>query len=238
LYYQPKIDLRTGKIAGSEALLRWPSGPSKNPAEFIPIAEKSGLIIQIGQWAFETACRQLRRWQQDGLPETTVAVNLSIVQFKDPDLPRMILRTIQEAGLAPRLLELELTEQAFVHDRQTVIAMTHELHSAGVHVSIDDFGTGYSSLSYVKQFPVDTLKIDRMFIRDVFRDSKNSVITPAIIQMAHSLGLKVVAEGVETEAELEFLKLHECDMMQGFLFSRPLPAKDFAPLLLSGKTLS
>jgi diguanylate cyclase len=223
VYYQPQIDLQTGCIVGTEALVRWqhPDRGLISPLDFIPLAEETGLIVPLDEWVLQTACQQARIWRDAGygLP---VAVNLSGIQFNQPGLSRRVLRILEATGLEPSYLKLELTESAVVRNPETAIATLLELRSLDIELSLDDFGTGYSSFSYLQQFPFDSLKIDRSFVRNVTQDSKNAAILVAIIKLAHSLNLKVIAEGVETEAQQEFLRQHQCDMMQGYYFSRPV----------------
>lgn len=234
VYYQPQIDLRTGRMTGAEALVRWqhPERGLISPLEFIPIAEESGLIIPLNEWVLQTACQQARLWQKAGYA-LTVAVNLSGVEFNQSGLSQRILRILEATGLDPKCLELELTESAVVKHPETAIATLRELKFLGVKLSLDDFGTGYSSFSYLQQFPFDLLKIDRSFVRNVTEDSKNAAILIAIIQLAHSLNLKVVAEGVETFEQQEFLRQHQCDLMQGYYFSKPVPANVLEKMLVS-----
>ncbi len=242
VYYQPKINLQTNRITGAEALIRWnhPERGLTSPAKFMPIAEKTGLIIPIGEWVFKQTCLQSHLlWEQLSKTSSTdqepvkIAVNLSAKQFNQPDLKQRIIDCLQTTGLDPYHLELELTESTLVRDPEGAIAILTDLKDLGIDIAIDDFGTGYASLSYLTQFPFDTLKIDRSFVSNVTRDSKNAAIATAIIQMAHSLNLKVVAEGVETEDEKAFLHQNQCDEMQGYLFSRPLPINAFQSLLLA-----
>ncbi|MGB3207941.1 MAG: EAL domain-containing protein [Crinalium sp.] len=237
--YQPQVDMRTGRIIGAEALLRWHHPEKKliSPVEFIPIAEETGLIIQIGEWVLRTACTQTKLWQDGGFGFLNIAVNLSVYQFNQKNIIEKICEVLRETNLNPATLELELTEGSIVQNPEATRRIFSELKSLGIQISIDDFGTGYSSLSYLQQFPFDTLKVDKCFVRDIANDSKNAAITTAIIQMAHGLKLKVIAEGVETQAEQYFLSQHECDAMQGYLFSRPIPAKEFEKLLIEGKRL-
>jgi EAL domain-containing protein (putative c-di-GMP-specific phosphodiesterase class I) len=233
LLYQPQMDLFTGKIAGVEALLRWqnPELGLVPPAEFIRIAENSGLIMPIGEWVLRTACSQARRWQDDGLPAVSVAVNVSAVQFRQECFPRTILSVLRDTGLAPQYLELELTESLLLSNADVVFSVLQQLTAMGVRLAIDDFGTGYSSFSYLKRFPVCKLKIDRSFIRDVAENSDDAAITTAIISMAKSLSLKVIAEGVENEAQMLFLRARQCDGIQGYFFSKPLAVDEFAEVL-------
>lgn len=228
LHYQPLIDLGTGRIYGLEALIRWehPKLGLLAPDRFIPIAESTGLIIPIGNWVIREACRQIKAWHRMLGIELVVSVNLSPRQFEQADLPGLVRAAFEEAALRPRFLELEITESHAMADVEKSIRILGELKSLGVRLAIDDFGTGYSSLSYLKQFPVDTLKLDRSFVREI-TVPEDGAIARGIIAMAHSLNLRVLAEGVETLGQLEFLKEHACDRLQGYLFSRPLPALAF-----------
>ncbi len=239
VHYQPQVDLKTGRILASEALLRWrhPERGIVSPAEFIPLAEESGLIVPIGEWVLKTACNQTKQWQQLGSPGLRVAVNLSPRQFNQPDLAERLTQILNETHLHPGCLDLEITESVLMRNVEAAIAIIQKLKTAGIQISIDDFGTGYSSLSYLKWFAFDSLKIDRSFIRNLTADPKSPAITAAIIQMAHALQLQVIAEGVESTGELSFLCLHQCDSMQGYLFSRPVIAEEFEKLLLTGKRL-
>jgi len=239
IFYQPQISLDSGQIIGMEALLRWKSGlfGSVSPVEFIPIAEESGLIIPIGEWVLRTACMQTRLWLDLGLLRLRVAVNLSARQFRQPNLIAVVRAALAQSGLPPAALELEITESAFIDDVDQAVAICRELKNIGVKLSLDDFGTGYSSLAYVSRFPFDKLKIDQGFVRDIIENPVNAAIATAAIVMARSLNLTVLAEGVETEAQASFLRGRRCDAMQGYLFSRPLPAEEFAPLLLGNKRL-
>jgi diguanylate cyclase (GGDEF)-like protein len=239
VYYQPKVNLNTGEIEGAEALVRWhhPERGLVSPGEFIPVAEKTGFIVPLSEWVLKTACTQAQVWQAAGFPPIRVAVNLSGHQFNQPHLDRLIVEILTKTKLDPRYLELELTESALMQNPETAIATLRKLKSLGIQISIDDFGTGYSSLSYLAQFPFDILKIDRSFVCQLTNDEKNVAITTAILQLARSLNLKVVAEGVETEAELAFLQGHQCDQIQGYWFSPPLSAETFEGLLSGGKRL-
>jgi diguanylate cyclase (GGDEF)-like protein/PAS domain S-box-containing protein len=230
LVYQPQLELETGRILGAEALLRWhhPELGHVSPVEFIPVAESSGLILPIGQWVLSEAARQLAAWDRQGLPALKVAVNVSSVQLRQSDLPALVKQTVEEAGLGMHRLELELTEGAAMQDPQGAIDLMNALYENGTELSIDDFGTGYSSLAYLKNFPVGKLKIDRSFVRDIETDPGDRAIVEAIIRMATSLGMLTVAEGVETEAQLTYLRERGCYGMQGWLLSKPLAADDFA----------
>jgi diguanylate cyclase (GGDEF)-like protein len=233
LYYQPKVDTQTGEVRSAEALIRWvhPRRGVISPGEFIPLAEECGLIGVIGQWVIQEACRQAKAWQDDGVPSLRVSVNLSASQFRDSALVDNIRRALDDAGLQARFLEVELTESAVMNDPEQSIAILEQLSKMGVLVSVDDFGTGYSSMSYLRRFPIDKLKIDRVFIDEIASRPEDASIVRAIVSLAHSLRLKVVAEGVETPAQLEFLKAAKCDEYQGFHFSRPLPAAEFEQLI-------
>jgi EAL domain-containing protein (putative c-di-GMP-specific phosphodiesterase class I)/FixJ family two-component response regulator len=239
IYYQPIVDIASGKIVAAESLLRWNS-PDLGiiyPTEFIPLAESTGLIVPIGKWVLKRVCEQIKNWRGTGIRSLIVAVNLSVIEFNQPDFIKKILNFIEINDLEPDCLELELTESMIMQDVNSAIATMSKLQSLGVKIAIDDFGTGYSSLIYLKNLPINTLKIDRYFIHNVANDFQKSAITRALIQMAHNLNLDVVAEGVETERELDFLRQHNCNSMQGFLFSRPLPAAEFENFLLTNKCL-
>lgn len=233
LYYQPQIDIKSGKIVAAEALLRWrhPVLGLLPPAEFMPLVEETSLIVPIGKWVLETACMQMRHWLDLNLPPLRVAVNLSSRQFPQGDLVNTVNQVLSHTGLKPKMLELELTESQLMQNIQPSIAILRELSSIGVGLSIDDFGTGYSSLSYLKRFPIDTLKIDQSFVRDLTTDPDDAGIAAAIIVMAHTLGMKVVAEGVETVEQLDFLRERHCNGVQGFYFGRPIAPEEFAQLL-------
>ncbi|MCT7972700.1 EAL domain-containing response regulator [Laspinema olomoucense] len=239
LYYQPIVGLEEGNIVGAEALVRWhhPQQGMIPPVKFIPLAEQTGLISAIGEWVLQTACNQTKSWQAEGLPPVRVAVNLSFRQFNQVDLSERLVRILDNSGLDPRYLELELTESILVQNVELTICKLKELKSMGVKISLDDFGTGYSSLSYLQQFPFDLLKIDRCFVQDINTNATNAALTHAIIQMAHSLNLKVIAEGVETSEELAVLYENKCDNIQGYLFSRPVKAEEFKQMLQEGKRL-
>ncbi len=234
LMYQPQVDITSGKIIGVEALLRWrhPELGLVPPDKFIPIAENSGLIVPIGEWVLRTACTQVRRWHDAGLPNMPVAVNVSAVQFRQSGFVNLIETVLADTGLPPEYLELELTESVILSNAEISGSMFSGLHGLGVRLSIDDFGTGYSNLSYLRHFPVSKLKIDRSFIRDLAVDRDDAAITSAIIGMAKNLGLKVVAEGVEDQRQLDFLKDHNCDEAQGFLFSKPVLAENISCLAI------
>lgn len=233
VYYQPRIDVASGRIIGAEALIRWdyPGQGLIPPDRFIPIAEETGLIVPIGQWILHEACRQNQAWQDAGLPSISVSVNLSPIQFRHPGLVEEVGKALQQSGLDPRYLELELTESFVMHDAERINVAMSALKGLGVDLAVDDFGTGYSSLSYLKRFPVDRLKVDKSFVRDIDTDPDDAAIVHAIITLGHALGLKVVAEGVETREHLEFLQQHGCDELQGYYFSQPVPAQKLESLL-------
>jgi diguanylate cyclase (GGDEF)-like protein/PAS domain S-box-containing protein len=233
VYYQPRIEVASGRIIGCEALIRWDC-PGKGivpPDSFISIAEETGLIIPIGEWILQEACRQNSAWQQAGLPLINVSVNLSPIQFRHAGLVQSVADALQQAALDPAYLELELTESFVMHDAERINVAMQSLKALGVDIAVDDFGTGYSSLSYLKRFPVDRLKVDKSFVRDIDTDPDDAAIVRAIITLGHALGLKVVAEGVETQAHLDYLKQHGCDELQGYFFSRPVPAAEMEALL-------
>lgn len=237
LYYQPKVDLESGNLSGFEALLRWcpPGSDPVSPATFIPLLEETGLIVPVGEWVLRTACRQNKRWQDMGLPTVRMAVNLSARQLRDADLPKLVQSVLTETGLDARWLELEITESMLMLDtEQTGIALD-QLSAMGVHMSIDDFGTGYSSLAYLKRMPIHTLKIDRSFVTDITTDPNDAAVVNAVIAMAHRLNLRVVAEGAETAEQVVFLRDRHCDEMQGYFFSRPLPAHEVQIMLEIGR---
>jgi EAL domain-containing protein (putative c-di-GMP-specific phosphodiesterase class I) len=226
VYYQPQVNIRTGQVVGVEALVRWqhPERGLVLPAEFIPVAEETGLIVPLGEWVLRTACAQNKAWQEAGLPPMRVAVNLSARQFQQRSLRDTVAQVLEETGLDPHLLELEITESVAMQDLDFTITMLRNLREMGVQIAIDDFGTGYSSLAYLKRFPIDAVKIDRSFVCDLMVDPDDAAIVTTVITMAHSLELSVIAEGVETEAQLAFLNQQQCDEMQGFLFSKAVPA--------------
>jgi diguanylate cyclase (GGDEF)-like protein len=238
LHYQPQVDLGTGQIIGVEALLRWqhPERGLVSPEIFVPLAEETGLIIPIGEWVLRTACAQGKSWQNSGFDDMKVTVNLSGRQFQQNNLTETIKGILRETGLDHRRLELELTESV-MQNSETTIAMLRELTDMGIDISIDDFGTGYSSLSYLKRFPIRTLKIDQSFVRNVTTNPDDPTIIKAIISMAHSLRLRAIAEGVETEEQLQFLRSLECDGMQGFLLSPPLPPDEITKFLVENRSL-
>ena len=232
LHYQPQLDLVHGRVIGVEALLRWhhPERGDISPVEFIPVAESSGLIMDIGDWVLHTACRQARAWQDAGLPPVRVAVNLSAVQFRHKHLLETITQALRESSLEPRWLEVELTESLIMKDVTATIETLQHLHTLGVQISVDDFGTGYSSLSYLTRFPISKIKLDKSFVRDIDK-LDGAAIARTVITLGHSLNMKVMAEGVETEAQLHFLREHACNEVQGYYFSRPMPAGAIERLL-------
>ncbi|MGH8632108.1 MAG: putative bifunctional diguanylate cyclase/phosphodiesterase, partial [Burkholderiales bacterium] len=234
LHYQPRIGLRSGAVESLEALVRWESPESGlvAPAHFIPVAEDSGLIVPIGQWVLRAACSQLREWHASGASRIAVSVNISPRQFRRPELVEAIQHTLAETGLEPRFLEIEVTESLVMENAEDFVARLYALKALGVEVSVDDFGTGYSSLNYLKRFPVDRLKVDQSFVRDIIADQDDATIVKAIVRLGHSLGLMVTAEGVETGEQLDFLRACRCDQAQGFYFSRPLPAEEIETLIL------
>ncbi|MES2298539.1 MAG: EAL domain-containing protein [Pseudomonadota bacterium] len=239
MYYQPQLSLGDGRVTGAEALIRW-SHPQKGmvaPAHFIPLAEETGLIVPIGEWVIDTVCAQIRAWIDAGLTVIPVAVNLSAHQFRQESLVPLVQRALARNSLPPQLLELEITESAVMHNVDTAVATLSQLRALGVGLSLDDFGTGYSSLAYLKRFPIDQLKIDQSFVRDITSDPDDAAICNAVIGLAHNLRMTVIAEGVETEAQMHYLRRHNCDEMQGYFFSRPLPVVEFGELLASGRRL-
>lgn len=240
LHYQPRVSLTDNRIIGVEALIRWqhPTLGLVSPAHFIPIAEESGLISPIGEWILRTACAQGKAWIDRGLTPITMSVNLSARQFVKKDLIEIIEKVLAETGFPPNQLELELTESLIMHNAELFIITLNNLKTLGIGLAVDDFGTGFSSLAYLKRFPIDRLKIDRSFVHDVTSDPDSSAIARAVIQLGHSMGLKVLAEGVETRDELEFLRNHDCDELQGYFFSEPLAAENMADLLITEKRLT
>ena len=233
LYYQPKIDVRVGRIVGAEALIRWqhPELGLVPPIKFIPLLEDNGMIVPIGMWVIEQACRQLLAWQAQGLQPLKISVNLSVVQFRHKGLLAQLREVLQRYAVNPAWLEFEITESVIMQDVEAMIALLNEIKALGVSLSIDDFGTGYSSLNYLKRFPIDTLKIDQSFVRDIHHDAGDAAITLAIISLSHNLNLDVIAEGVETLDHVRFLREHRCWCMQGYHFSPPVPEPQFTRLL-------
>lgn len=240
LHYQPRIELASGQIAGAEALIRWrrPDVGLVSPAQFISIAEETGLIVPIGDWVLAQACRQAREWYDAGLPAHPISVNVSALQFRQPDFPEKVATALREAGVPSSAIELEITESVIMHGLDRATATMRRLKAMRVKLSIDDFGTGYSSLSYLKQFPIERLKIDQSFIRGLPSDPDDLAISVAVLDMAKTLKLKVMAEGVETKEQLHFLREHGCDEAQGHYFSRPVSAEDFAQLIAQPEELS
>ncbi len=238
LHFQPQLNLRSGRIIGMEALIRWqnPTYGIVSPMDFIPLAEETGLIVPIGTWVLQTACQHTKQWHEAGFNDLHVAVNISGRQFQD-ELEERIHAVVETTGLDPSFLELEITESVLMKELDNAATTLQNLHAQGLKISIDDFGTGYSSLNYLKKFPIEKLKIDRTFVKNLTADSSDRAITEAIIAMARSLKLKTVAEGVETEAHLKILQALNCDEMQGFYFSKPLAAREFTDLLSSGRDL-
>ena len=237
LHYQPQVNLASGAIVGVEALVRWqhPERGIVSPGEFIPVAEETGLIVQLGEWVLRGACRQAQAWHVAGLPEIIMSVNLSARQFRAPDLVQTILGVLAETGLEARLLEMEITESMLMHDPEGAITVLAELQKHGIRFAMDDFGTGYSSLNYLKRFPIHKLKLDQSFVCNITTDPDDAAIANAVIELSHGLNLKVIAEGVETEAQRSFLHANGCDEMQGFLFSRPVPAEEMGALLAANR---
>jgi EAL domain-containing protein (putative c-di-GMP-specific phosphodiesterase class I) len=236
LHYQPKVDLNTGEITGVEALIRWlhPDRGLVPPAQFIPVAEDSGLILPIGHWVLREACRQAREWQDAGLPFKRMSVNVSATEFRHEDFVESVRTILSDTGLAARYLDLELTEGVLMDDAESTASVLQELKTMGVQLAVDDFGTGYSSLSYLRRFPIDELKIDQSFVREISNEPNDSAIVSAIIDMGKNLKQRVIAEGIETKDQLTFLQTRHCAEGQGYLFSRPLAAAQLASLLQTG----
>jgi predicted signal transduction protein with EAL and GGDEF domain len=234
VYYQPKADTRSGRITGMEALVRWkhPVRGMISPLEFIPLAEETGLIKPIGEFVMRAACAQTREWLANGVPDLTIAVNISSVQLKEKGFCDTVAAVLRDTGLDPKHLTLEITESVLMEHARESVSTLQELKSIGLHLEIDDFGTGYSSLAYLKRFPVDALKVDRTFTREMTTNADDASIVAGMIALAHSLRLKVVAEGVETMEQREMLIRLECDSMQGYYLSEPLPASEFADRIL------
>jgi len=239
LHYQQRVDLRTGAINGAEALVRWshPDWGLVRPARFIALAEETGIVVQLGEWVLHEACRQARAWLDEGLKPGVISVNLSARQFRQEGLVRMVSRILEDTKLDPKYLEMELTESMVMHNVEAAIATLQGLKSLGIALSVDDFGTGYSSLSYLKDLPIDALKIDRSFVRDIGAGAEKDegVLAAAILSLGHSLDLKVIAEGVETDAQVRFLKRHHCEEVQGFFYGEPVAPDAFARLLDKAK---
>jgi EAL domain-containing protein (putative c-di-GMP-specific phosphodiesterase class I) len=240
LHYQPQVGLSDGSIVAVEALVRW-RHPQKGlvpPAQFIAFAEETGLIIPIGTWVLNEACRQNKAWQDAGLPRIPIAVNMSAKQCEQENVAEVVEHALAASGLEPRYLELEITESVSMADPQASVPLMQRLKATGVTLSIDDFGTGFSNLSYLPRFPVDRLKIDLSFVREIARDPGSLAVSEAIINMSHSLNLQVVAEGVETQRQLELLHARNCDTIQGYFFSPPVTGEVLAGLLGEGRRLS
>jgi EAL domain-containing protein (putative c-di-GMP-specific phosphodiesterase class I) len=237
LHYQPQVELADGRICGLEALMRWrhPARGWVPPARFIGIAEESDLINVLGEWALGEACRQLAAWDRDGPPAPRIAVNVSARQFRSDGFVDAVAEALRRHGVAPARLELELTESLLIDDREAAVATLDRLKALGVQIAVDDFGTGYSSLSYLSGLPVDVLKIDRSFVVQTEKGGRDATIAQAIISLAHGLGLRVLAEGVETAGQLEFLRAHGCNECQGYLFARPAPAAALGAALAAGR---
>jgi diguanylate cyclase (GGDEF)-like protein len=239
LFYQPVVDINTKSVVGVEALIRWkhPELGLLSPAHFISAAETSGLIIPIGDWVLRTACRQAKLWQKKLEPELTVAVNLSARQFQQPNLTEEIAEVLEETGLDAKYLELEITESNAMQNAENTIYTLRELKALGVRISMDDFGTGYSSLNYLKRFPIDTLKLDQSFVREITSNPTDAAIATAVISMAHTLNLRVIGEGVEKEDQFQFLQARGCDYIQGYLFSPPLAVENLEAYMSERKAM-
>ena len=237
VHYQPKLDLNSGQIVGAEALIRWhqPDHGWIYPSAFIPVAEDSGLIVPLSQWVLRQACEQARAWQVAGLPPICISVNISAIDFRQRNFVANLVEILERTGLAPHLLELEITERVLMQNAEDTLTTLRRIKTLGVRLSIDDFGTGYSSLSYLRRFPIDVLKIDQSFIRGLSENSQDAQLISAIISLGKSLDLNIIAEGVETVEQLVFLKAHQCEEGQGFLFSKAVAAEDFAQLLQAGQ---
>jgi len=233
IHYQPKIDLRSGAVTGAEALIRWthPTRGLVSPAQFIPVAEECGLILPIGVWVLREACKQARAWADAGLSAGRVAVNVSALQLRQENFLEGVFAILEDTGLPPSSLELELTESVLMDRVDSTVAVLQSLREAGIQVAVDDFGMGYSSLSYLTKFAIDALKIDQSFVRGITSGGRDAAIVTTVISMARSLKLRVIAEGVETQEELEFLRAHQCDEAQGYYFSRPVPNDQFTRFL-------
>jgi len=234
VYYQPMVEIASGRVVGAEALVRWnhPEHGLVLPDDFIPLAEECQLIVPLGEWVLRQACAQMKQWHDAGHRRLRIAVNLSPRQFQQRDLVAMVERALADAGLPASSLDLEITESTAMHNAEQTLAILIRLKEMGIRISIDDFGTGYSSLSYLKRFPIDTVKIDQNFVRDLAHDASDAAIITAVISLAKALELEVVAEGVETQEQLAFLRREQCGMVQGFLHSRPMSAEDFERTLL------
>jgi EAL domain-containing protein (putative c-di-GMP-specific phosphodiesterase class I) len=233
LFYQPQLDIKSGKLVGAEALIRWfhPEFGMVSPAHFIPVAEASGLIVAIGDWVLQEACREVARWRDAGMSNPVVAVNLSALQFARGNIEQTVSNAVADAGILPQMLELELTESIMIRNTERVLATVKRLKQKGFVFTIDDFGTGYSSLQYLKRFEVDKLKIDQSFVRDIIDDEDDAAIVRAIVQIAKGLGLKTIAEGVETAEIMGLLQQYQCDEVQGYYLARPMSASQFMTYL-------
>ncbi|MBF0311286.1 MAG: EAL domain-containing protein [Magnetococcales bacterium] len=239
LYYQPQVELETGRVIGAEALVRWlhPERGLISPGDFIPVAEETGLIVPMGDWVLRTACEQLASWKALGIPPIRIGVNLSAIQFKRQDLAKKVEDLVRETGIDPQLLDLEITESAIMDDVERAIDILNRISALGIKLSIDDFGTGYSSLSQLRLFPFKTLKIDRSFVLNIGKNPGDAAIVSAIVAMAHSLDQTVIVEGLETKEQLSIMKALRCNEMQGFLFSAPVPAEQLTRMLIEGRHL-
>lgn len=240
LHYQPKVDIRTGAICGAEALTRWPKSDSSwiPPGQFIPLAEKSGVILTIGNWVLEETCAQIRRWMDEGLPEICIAINVSSRQFRSGHLEKLVSAALNKFAVPARCLELELTESMLIHEPEAAIETMRKLKKIGVKISLDDFGTGYSNFGYLRRFPIDSLKIDQSFVQGISARAEDAMIVDAIISLAQRMKLRVISEGVETLEQLSYLRTRGCDEIQGYYFSKALPQEEFSSLVHSGKTLN
>ncbi|GAK52142.1 diguanylate cyclase/phosphodiesterase with PAS/PAC sensor(S) [Candidatus Moduliflexus flocculans] len=238
VYYQPQLDMKTGKIVGAEALVRWQRQEELvSPDKFIPFAEESGLIVPLGEWVLRQACRQTKIWHEAGFHELSIAINLSAKQFQNDHLVKLVADVLLETGLPPHSLRLEITESTVMKDVSLAVEIMCSLRALGIRLSIDDFGTGYSSLNYLKCFPLDEIKIDKSFVKDIPERHDDVAIAQAIFSLAHSLNMKVLAEGIENEVQLEFMRRNDCDQIQGFLFSKPIKSEEMTSLLTDGKQL-
>nr|WP_239987028.1 EAL domain-containing protein [Pseudomonas syringae] len=239
LHFQPKVSLTDGRISGLEALLRWnhPEQGMVSPADFIPILEDTGLIIPVGVWVIRKVCETLKRWEENHIRLVPIAINLSVRQLQVKGLAETVKHIVEAYGINPALLEFELTESMLMIDPESAVEILRDIKSYGISLSVDDFGTGYSSLAYLKRFPLDALKIDRAFIKDITSNHEDAAITRAVIVLAHELGLNVIAEGVETVDQLELLVTYGCDQMQGYLFSKPVISDECAAMIKSSRSL-
>jgi EAL domain-containing protein (putative c-di-GMP-specific phosphodiesterase class I) len=239
LYYQARVHVPTGRLTGAEALLRWqhPVRGLVSPGEFIPVAEETGLIVPLTAWVVRETCRQLQQWQEAGLAVVSISVNFSAHSFREDGLDKLILGSLHEFGIAPSMLEGEITESMLMQDVDRAVARLHELRAIGIELAMDDFGTSYSSLAYLKRFPLNVLKVDRAFVKDILTESNDAAIACAIITLGTSMGMMVVAEGVERVEQANYLLAQGCEFMQGFLFARPVPPAAFAQILRTGVTM-